>query len=127
MAREFLLVGKYRLATVQVFLASKPRLGVSSHGDSDDHFIADASGLPQALLVPRMLGHQRAFSVPVMGRPMITEDAHDAGLVNLVVSPGHAVVEAKKVAREICVLPADAVAISRKLLKLPTEELLRRL
>ena len=52
---------------------------------------------------------------------------HDASLVDLVVSPGHAVVEAKKVAREICALPADAVAISRKLLKLPTEELIRRI
>jgi hypothetical protein len=31
------------------------------------------------------------------------------------------------VAREICALPADAVAISRKLLKLPTEDLDRRI
>jgi enoyl-CoA hydratase/carnithine racemase len=80
-----------------------------------------------SLLVPRMVGHQRAFSMLVMGRPMTAEDAHEAGFVNMVVSPGHAVVEAKKVAREICALPADAVAISRKLLKLPTEDLIRRI
>jgi enoyl-CoA hydratase/carnithine racemase len=80
-----------------------------------------------SLLVPRMLGHQRAFSMLVMGRPMTAEDAREAGLVNMVVSPGHAVVEAKKVAREICALPADAVAISRKLLKLPAEDLVRRI
>lgn len=80
-----------------------------------------------SLLVPQMVGHQRAFSMLVMGRPMTAEDAREAGLVNMVVSPGHAVVEAKKVAREICALPADAVAIARKLLKLPTEDLVRRI
>jgi enoyl-CoA hydratase/carnithine racemase len=79
-----------------------------------------------SLLVPQMVGHQRAFSMLVMGRPITAEDAREAGFVNMVVSPGHAVVEARKVAREICALPADAVEISRKLLKLPTEELIRR-
>jgi enoyl-CoA hydratase/carnithine racemase len=80
-----------------------------------------------SLLLPRMVGHQRAFSMLVMGRPMTAEDAREAGFVNTVVPPGHAVIEARKVAREICALPADAVAISRKLLKLPTEDLVRRI
>jgi enoyl-CoA hydratase/carnithine racemase len=80
-----------------------------------------------SLLVPQMVGHQRAFSMLVMGRPMTAEDARTAGFVNMVVPPGHAVVEARKVAREICALPADAVAIARKLLKLPTEDLVRRI
>jgi enoyl-CoA hydratase/carnithine racemase len=79
-----------------------------------------------SLLVPQMVGHQRAFSMLVMGREMSAEEAKEAGLVNQIVPPGHAVVEAQKVAREICALPAEAVAISRKLLKLPTEELVRR-
>ena len=79
-----------------------------------------------SLLVPQMVGHQRAFSMLVMGRPITAEDAREAGFVNMVVPPGHAVVEARKVAREICALPADAVEISRKLLKVPTEELIRR-
>jgi enoyl-CoA hydratase/carnithine racemase len=80
-----------------------------------------------SLLLPRMVGHQRAFSMLVMGRPMSAQDAQAAGLVNTVVRPGHAIVEGRKVAREICALPADAVAISRKLLKLPTEDLVRRM
>src|ERR1700724_4659615 len=80
-----------------------------------------------SLLVPQMVGHQRAFSMLVMGRPMTAEAAREAGFVNTVVPPGHAVVEARKVAREICALPADAVAIARKLLKLPTEDLVRRI
>jgi enoyl-CoA hydratase/carnithine racemase len=80
-----------------------------------------------SLLVPSMLGHQRAFAMLIMGRSMSAEDACEAGFVNQVVPPGHAVVEARKVAREICGLPADAVAISRNLLKLPTEDLVRRM
>src|SRR6201985_3936271 len=74
-----------------------------------------------------MPGHQRAFRALVMGRPMSAEEGRQAGFVNTAVPPGHAIVEAQKVAREICELPAEAVAISRRLLKLPTEDLLRRM
>ncbi len=80
-----------------------------------------------SLLLPRMAGHQRAFSMLVMGQSISAEEARQAGFVNVVVPPGHAVNEAQKAAREICALPPDAVAISRKLLKLPAEDLLRRM
>jgi enoyl-CoA hydratase/carnithine racemase len=80
-----------------------------------------------SLLVPRMVGHQRAFAMLIMGRSMSAADAREAGFVNVVVPPGHAVVEAQKVARDICSLPAEAVTVSRKLLKLPTEDLVRRI
>jgi enoyl-CoA hydratase/carnithine racemase len=80
-----------------------------------------------SLLVPRMMGHQRAFALLVMGRAMSAEDAREAGFVNQIVPPGHAIVEAKKVAQEICALSSEALAISRKLLKLPTEDLVRRI
>jgi enoyl-CoA hydratase/carnithine racemase len=63
----------------------------------------------------------------VMGRSISAEEACDAGFVNMVVSPGHTEADARKVAREICALPAEAVAISRKLLNLPPEELTRRI
>jgi len=78
-------------------------------------------------LLPHMAGHQQAFSLLVMGRQMSAEQAREAGFVNAVVQPGHAIIEAQKAAREISELPAEAVAISRELLKLPTEDLLRRL
>ncbi|MBV9559032.1 MAG: enoyl-CoA hydratase/isomerase family protein [Bradyrhizobium sp.] len=80
-----------------------------------------------SLLLPRIAGYQRAFSLLVMGRAMSAEEARSAGLVNVVVPPGHAIVEAQKAAREICALSPEAVAISRKLLKPPTEDLLRRM
>lgn len=80
-----------------------------------------------SLLMPQTMGYQRAFAMLVMGRTMTAEDAHVAGFVNAVVAPGHAEVEAHKVAREVCKLPAEAVAISRKLIRTPPEELTRRI
>ena len=80
-----------------------------------------------SLLMPRTMGHQRAFAMLVMGRTFSADDAKEAGFVNTVVAPGHTEAEARKVAREICALPAEAVAISRKLLKLPPEDMTRRI
>ncbi|MBR0751413.1 crotonase/enoyl-CoA hydratase family protein [Bradyrhizobium jicamae] len=80
-----------------------------------------------SLLMPRCMGHQRAFAMLVMGRTMTADDARVAGFVNTVVAAGHAEVEAKKVAREICALPAEAVAISRRLIRLPPEDVTRRI
>jgi len=80
-----------------------------------------------SLLIPRTMGHQRAFAMLVMGRTVSADDARVAGFVNVVVAPGHTEAEARKVAREICALPAEAVAISRKLLKLPPEDMTRRI
>jgi enoyl-CoA hydratase/carnithine racemase len=48
---------------------------------------------------------------------MSAREAHEAGFVNLVVATGHALIEARNVAREIAALPAEAVAISRRLLR----------
>src|SRR3981081_821787 len=80
-----------------------------------------------SLLMPRSMGYHRAFAMLVMGRTVSAEDARVAGFVNVVVAPGHTEAEARKVAREICALPAEAVAISRKLLRLPPEDLTRRI
>jgi enoyl-CoA hydratase/carnithine racemase len=80
-----------------------------------------------SLLMPRTMGHQRAFATLVMGRAVSAEEAREAGFVNVVVPPGHSEAEARNAAREICALPAEAVAISRKLLKLPPEDLTRRI
>ena len=88
-------------------------------------------GLPPegaaSLLLPRMAGHQIAFSMLVMGRAVSAEEAREAGIVNVVVPPGHAIIEAQKAAREICALPPEILEASRSLLKLPTEDLLRRM
>ena len=80
-----------------------------------------------SLLMPNTMGYQRAFAMLVMGRKFSAEEAREAGFVNVVVAPGHTEAEARKVAREICALPAEAVAISRKLLRLPPEDMTRRI
>jgi enoyl-CoA hydratase/carnithine racemase len=80
-----------------------------------------------SLLMPRTMGHQRAFAMLVMGRSMDADEAREAGFVNEVVAPGHTEAEARKIARDICALPAEAVAISRRLLKLPPEDMTRRI
>ena len=80
-----------------------------------------------SLLAPRTMGHQRAFAMLVMGRSLSADEARDAGFVNAIAAPGHTETEARKVARDICALPAEAVAISRKLLRLPAEDLTRRI
>ena len=80
-----------------------------------------------SLLAPRTMGHQRAFAMLVMGRALSAEDARLAGFVNTVVAPGHTESEARKVARDICALPAEAVAISRKLVRPLPEDLTRRI
>ena len=80
-----------------------------------------------SLLAPRMMGHQRAFELLIMGRSMTAEDARKAGFINQIVPAGHAIVEAQKVAREICALSTEALVSSRKLLKPPTEDLVRRI
>ena len=80
-----------------------------------------------SLLAPTTMGHPRAFAMLLMGRPVSAEQAAQAGFVNAVVPPGHVDVEALKVARDICALPAEALATSRKLLRPPPEQLLRRI
>jgi enoyl-CoA hydratase/carnithine racemase len=80
-----------------------------------------------SLLMPRTMGHQRAFAMLVMGRTFSADEARIAGFVNVVVAPGHTEAEARKVGREVCALPAEAVAISRKLLRPPPEDLTRRI
>lgn len=80
-----------------------------------------------SLLVPMTMGHQRAFAMLVMGRTVSAEEAQIAGFVNAVVAPGYTEIEARKVARDICALPAEAVALSRKLLRPSPDELARRI
>ncbi|NVN88267.1 MAG: crotonase/enoyl-CoA hydratase family protein [Rhodopseudomonas sp.] len=80
-----------------------------------------------SLLAPRAMGHHRAFSMLVMGRKLSAEQAREAGFVNDVVAPDQLEAAARKAAQEICALPAEAVAISRKLLRPPAEDLTTRI
>jgi enoyl-CoA hydratase/carnithine racemase len=86
--------------------------------------------IPEAastLLAPKRMGHARAFSLLVMGRPLSAEDAKAAGLVNAVVNPADVDVVALKAAQEIAALPPRALAVTRALMRGNTETILQRM
>jgi enoyl-CoA hydratase/carnithine racemase len=75
-----------------------------------------------SLLMPRLIGPRRAFELLVMGRAFSAADAKAAGIVNEVVATGEAEAAALKAAYHIAALPAEAVALSRRLIRgAPTE------
>ncbi len=80
-----------------------------------------------SLLAPRLMGHQRAFSLLAMGRPLDAAAAHACGLVSTIVAPGEVETEALKAAREIAALPAEALAAARRLMRGPPGQIIERI
>jgi enoyl-CoA hydratase/carnithine racemase len=80
-----------------------------------------------SLLLPRLTGPRRAFELLVMARPFGAADARTIGLVNEVVPAGEAETAALKAARHIATLPAEAVALSRRLIRGSTAEIVARI
>jgi enoyl-CoA hydratase/carnithine racemase len=86
--------------------------------------------IPEAastMLAPLRLGHARAFSLLVMGRPLGAEAARDAGLVNTVVDPTEVDGVALKAAQEIAALPPRALAVTRALMRGNTDTIRERM
>ena len=86
--------------------------------------------MPEAastLIAPRLMGHARAFSLLVMGRPLDAAAAKEAGLVNTVVAPGEVEAEAMKAAREIAALPPQGVLTARRLMRGGRDEIVARM
>jgi enoyl-CoA hydratase/carnithine racemase len=77
--------------------------------------------------MPRLMGSRRAFELLVMGHPLDADEAKAVGLVNLVVPAGEVEPEALKAARQIAALPAEALAASRRLIRGPTAEVVKRI
>jgi len=80
-----------------------------------------------SLIAPRLMGHGRAFSLLVMGRPLAADEAKAAGLVNTVAAPDAVEAEAMKAAREIAALPPQGVLASRRLLRGKPDEIVARI
>jgi enoyl-CoA hydratase/carnithine racemase len=70
-----------------------------------------------SLLAPRLMGHQRAFELLVMGEPFAAERAKEAGFVNWVVPSGELESAALKAAEALASKPREAVRLSRRLLR----------
>ncbi len=80
----------------------------------------DLGLVPEAassLLAPRLMGHQRAFELLVLGAPLSAERAREAGLVNEIVPAGQLEAKVLAAAAMLAKKPPEALAISRRLLR----------
>ncbi|HVZ51711.1 MAG TPA: crotonase/enoyl-CoA hydratase family protein [Pseudolabrys sp.] len=80
-----------------------------------------------SLLAPRLMGHARAFSLLVMGKPLSAGEAMQAGIVNAVVPAAELEQAALAAARAIAALPAEGIAITRRLMRGSVEEIIARI
>lgn len=80
-----------------------------------------------SLIAPRLMGHARAFSLLVMGKPLSAEQARDAGIVNVVVPAAELDARALTTANEIGALPSESVVEARRLMRGSVEEIVARI
>lgn len=86
--------------------------------------------LPEAgssLIAPRLMGHARAFSLLVMGKPLTADEARAAGIVNHVVTAADLDAHAFNVARDIAALPPESVMTARRLMRGSVDEIVARI
>lgn len=80
----------------------------------------DLGLLPEAgssLIGPQLMGHHRAFALLAMGEAFSAGDAREAGLVNWVVPEAELEASARAAALAIAAKPAEAMRISRDLIR----------
>jgi enoyl-CoA hydratase/carnithine racemase len=70
-----------------------------------------------SLLFPRLVGHQRASALLLLGEPMDAETAHDWGLVNKVIADADLMSTARDYASRLAALPPAAVRQTKALIK----------
>ncbi len=69
------------------------------------------------LLMPRMMGHQRAAELLLLGEPFSTSLAREVGIVNNTFPDGTVLASARAKARQLADQPAAAVRMTKALLK----------
>lgn len=75
-----------------------------------------------SVLLPGIVGLQRASEWLMLGSPFSAEDAHAAGLVNRVVAPAALEEEAEKIAQALAAQPKEALRQTKKLIRAPLRE-----
>jgi enoyl-CoA hydratase/carnithine racemase len=71
-----------------------------------------------SLLFPRLVGHQRASALLLLGEPFDAETAHAWGLVNQITGVDELLPTARALAARLAALPPEAVRQTKRLLKL---------
>jgi enoyl-CoA hydratase/carnithine racemase len=69
------------------------------------------------LLLPRMMGHQRAAELLLLGEPFSAETAREVGIVSVVCPNGELLETAGRKARQLAAQPAAAVRAAKALMK----------
>jgi enoyl-CoA hydratase/carnithine racemase len=80
-----------------------------------------------SLLLPRLIGHQRAAELFLLGEPIDAATAHAYGLVNRVVEDGEVVAAARALAHQVAAKAPGAVRLIKKLMKSSTATVAERM
>jgi enoyl-CoA hydratase/carnithine racemase len=80
-----------------------------------------------SLLLPRLIGQQRAAELLLLGKPIDAVTAHTLGIVNRVVEDAALAAEARALARALAQQPQGALAATRRLLRGDPAQLLARI
>jgi enoyl-CoA hydratase/carnithine racemase len=80
-----------------------------------------------SLLLPQLVGQQRAAELLLLGQPLDAEGAERLGLVNRVVEDGQLLEEARSLARRLAQQPAAAVRATKRLLRGDTAAVVARI
>jgi len=86
--------------------------------------------IPEAastLLAPLQLGYARAFALLAVGRTLSAAEAKEAGVVGTVVPAAEVDATALAAAREIAMLPPNALAVTRRLMRGNIEDIAERI
>jgi enoyl-CoA hydratase/carnithine racemase len=70
-----------------------------------------------SLLFPRLVGHQRASALLLLGQPMDADTAREWGFVNQVVADDVLMATARDIAARLAALPPAAVRLTKDLIK----------
>jgi enoyl-CoA hydratase/carnithine racemase len=73
--------------------------------------------LASTYLLPRLMGHQRACELVLLGKPFDAQTARDYGIVNAVVPNAGVEARAREAALAIAALPPNSVRTTKALLK----------
>lgn len=80
-----------------------------------------------SLLFPRLLGHQRASALLLLGEPMDAATARQWGFINRVVDDTELMVAAHDLARRLAALPPQAVRLTKRLMRQGAADLAGRM